>query len=46
MTSNGNINRGIQFIIDDIDYKMLKETYLVGILPAHPMRQRNQPMQL
>ena len=32
MTSNGNINTGIQLIIDVIDYEMLKRTYLVGII--------------
>ena len=41
MPSNGNINRGIQLIIDVIDYKMLKGKYLVGILSAHPMRLHN-----
>ena len=41
MAFNGNINRGIQLIIDVIDYKMLKEKYSVGILPAHPMRLHN-----
>ena len=38
MASSGNINRGIQLIIDVIDCKMLKEKYLVGMLSAHPMR--------
>ena len=37
MASNGNINRGIQSIIDVIDSKMLKGKYLVGMLSAHPM---------
>ena len=37
MASNGNINRGIQLIMDVTDYKMLKGTYLVGTLSAHPM---------
>ena len=37
MASNGNINRGIQLIIDVIDYKMLKGKYLVGMLSAHPV---------
>ena len=36
MTSSGNINRGIQLIIDVIHYKMLKGKYLVGMLSAHP----------
>ena len=44
MDFNGNINGGIQLIIDVIDYKMLK--YLVGLLLAHPMRLHNWPMQL
>ena len=30
MASNGNINRGIQLIIDVIDYKMLKGKFWVG----------------
>ena len=38
MASNGNIYRGIQLIIDVIDYKMLKGKYLVGMLSSHPMR--------
>ena len=38
MASSGNINRGIQLIIDVIDCKMLKGKYLVGMLPAHPIR--------
>ena len=46
MASNGNINRGIQLIIDVIDRKMLKGKYLVGMLSAHPMKLHNQPMQL
>ena len=46
MASNGNINRGLQLIIDVIDYKMLKGKYLVGMLSTHPMRLHNQPMQL
>ena len=41
MASNGNINRGIQLIIDVIDDKMLKEQYLVGMLSAHPMGLHN-----
>ena len=41
LVSIGNINRGIQMIIDVIDYKMLKGKYLVGMLSAHPMRLRN-----
>ena len=41
MASNGNINRGIQLIIDVIDYKLLKGKYLVGILSAYPMRLHN-----
>ena len=36
MASNGDINRGIQLIIDVIDViKCLKEKYLVGMLSAH-----------
>ena len=46
MASLGNINRGIQSIIDVIDYKMLKGNYLVGMLSAHPMGLHNQPMRL
>ena len=46
MASIGNINRGIQSIIDVIDYKMLKGKYLVGMLSAHPMGLHNQPMRL
>ena len=41
MASNGNINRGIQLIIDVIDYKILKGKYLVGMLSTHPMRLHN-----
>ena len=41
MASSGNINRGIQIIIDGIDCKMLKGKYLVGMLSAHPMRLNN-----
>ena len=41
MASNGNINRGIQLIIDVIDYKMLKGKYMVDMLSAHPMRLHN-----
>ena len=41
MASNGNIFRGIQLIIDVIDFKMLKEKYLVGMLSPHPMRLHN-----
>ena len=40
MASSGNINRGIQLIMDVIDYNMLKGKYLVG---THPMRLHNQP---
>ena len=36
MAFSGNISRGIQSIIDVIDYKMLKGKYLVGMLSAHP----------
>ena len=36
MASNGNINRGIQLIIDVIYYKMLKGKYLVGMLIRTP----------
>ena len=46
MASNSNVNRGIQLIIDVIDYKMLKGKNLVGMLSAHPMRLHNQPMRL
>ena len=46
MASSGNINRGIQLIIDVIECKMLKVKYLVGMLSAHPMRLHNYPMQL
>ena len=46
MASSGNINREIQLIIDVIDYKMLKGKYLVGMLPAHPVRLNNQPMRI
>ena len=38
MASNGNINRGIQLIVDVIDYKMLKGKYLVSMLSTQPMR--------
>ena len=42
MATNDNINRGIQLIIDVIDYKMLKEKYLVCmLLSTHPMRLHN-----
>ena len=41
MASIGNINRGIQLIIDVIDYKMFKGKYLVGMLSAHPMKLHN-----
>ena len=37
MASNGNINRGIQLIIDVIDYKVFKGKYLVGMLSANPV---------
>ena len=46
MASIGNINRGIQWIIDVIDYKMLKGKYLVGMLSAHAMGLHNQPKRL
>ena len=46
MASIGNINRGIQSIIDVIDDKILKGKYLVGMLSAHPMGLHDQPMQL
>ena len=46
MAYSGNINRGIQLIIDVIDCKMLKGKYLVGMLSAHPMRLHNYPMRL
>ena len=38
---NGNVNRGIQLIIDVIDYKMLKGKYLVGMVSAHSLRLHN-----
>ena len=41
MASSGNIYRGIQLLIDVIDYKMLKGKYLVGMLSEHPMRLHN-----
>ena len=41
MASNGNINREIQFIIDVIDCKILKEKYLAVKLSAHPMKLHN-----
>ena len=41
MASSGNINRGIQLIIDVIDCKMFKGKYLAGMLSAHPMRLHN-----
>ena len=44
MVSSGNINRGIQLIINVIDYKMLKGKYLVGMLSTRPMRLHNLPM--
>ena len=40
MASSGNINRGIQLIIDVIDCKVLKRKYLIGMLSAHPLRLR------
>ena len=46
MASIGNINRGIESIIDVNDHKMLKGKYLVGMLSAHPMGLHNQPMRL
>ena len=42
----GNINRGIQSIIDVMDHKMLKGKYLVGMLSVHPMGLQNQPIRL
>ena len=44
MASNGNLNIGIQLIIDVVDCKMLKGKYLVGMLSAHPIRLHNQPI--
>ena len=42
MASNDNINGGIQLVTDVIDFKMLKEKYLVsGLLPAHTIRLHN-----
>ena len=41
MISNDNINRGIQLIIDVIDYRMLKGKYLVSTLFAHLVRLHN-----
>ena len=41
MASSGDINRGIQLIIDVIDCKMLKGKYLVAMLSVHPMRLHN-----
>ena len=41
MASSGNINRGIQLIVDVIDCKMLKEKCFSGMLSAHPMRLHN-----
>ena len=41
MASIGNINRGIQLIIDVVDYKMLKGKYLVGMLSVHARRLHN-----
>ena len=41
MASNGNIDRGVQLIIDVIDYKMLKGKYVVVMLSTHPVRLRN-----
>ena len=41
MASSGNINRGIQLIIDVIDCKMSKGKYFVGMLSAHHMRLHN-----
>ena len=46
MASNGNINRGIQLIIDVIDCKMLKGKYLVVMSSAHYETTYNQPMRL
>ena len=46
MAFSGNINRGIQLMMDVINYKMLKGKYLVGMLSSHPMRLHNQPMRL
>ena len=41
MASSGNINRGIQLIINVIDCKILKGRYLVGMFSAYPMRLHN-----
>ena len=41
MASTGNINRGIQWIINVIDYKMLRGKYLVSMLSVHLMRLHN-----
>ena len=42
MSSNYNINGGIQLVTDVINFKMLKEKYLIsGLLPAHPRRLHN-----
>ena len=38
MAFSGNINRGIQLIIDVID---CEGKYLVGMLSAHPVRLHN-----
>ena len=46
MANNGNINRGIQLIIDVIDHKMLKGKHPVGMLSAHPVGLHNWPMRL
>ena len=41
MASSGNINRGLQLMIDVIDYILLKGKYLAGMLSTHPMRLHN-----
>ena len=41
MAFSGNINGGIQLIIDVIACKMLKGKHLVSMLSAHPMRLHN-----
>ena len=41
MASSANIDRGTQLIIDVIDYKILKEKYLVGMISTHLMRLHN-----
>ena len=47
MASIDNINGGIELVTDVIDFKMLKEKYLVsGLLAAYPIRLHNYPRQL